>query len=115
MTAPQHRGMPLERWRRYPFSTQVLMIGNEMNRASAMLGGQAIEQARSCYERALQLTDLSVAAAESRTRRRELLRWRDLVAAEYLAPAPSLDAHRAALRALLLMTPESAKQVPLLV
>ncbi len=114
MTAAQHRGLSLERWRSYPFSTQVLMIGNEMNRASAMLGGQAIEQVRGCLERVLQLTDLSVAAAASRARRRELLRWRDLVAAEYLAPAPSLDAHRAAFRALLQMTPESAKQVPLL-
>lgn len=114
MTAPQHRGLSLERWRAYPFSTQVLMIGNEMNRASTLLAASAIDQARGCYERALQLTDLSVAAASRHATRRELLRWRDLVAAEYAAPVPDADAHRRAFRVLLYMTPESAKQVPLL-
>jgi hypothetical protein len=112
--APQHRGLSLERWRSFPFSAQVLMIGNEMNRASALLAAAAIDRARGCYERVLELTDLSVAATDSRTRRKELLRWRDLVAAEYAAPAPDPDAHRKAFRALLQMTPESAKQVPLL-
>jgi hypothetical protein len=89
-------------------------VGNEMNRASALLAAEAIDRARGCYERVLELTDLSVAAADSRARRKELLRWRDLVAAEYAAPAPDPDAHRQAFRALLQMTPESAKQVPLL-
>lgn len=113
MTAPQHGGLSLERWRRFPFPTQVLMIGNEMHRASALLAASAVDQARGCYERVLQLTDLTVAAATP-TRRRELLRWRDLVAAEFIAPSPDVDAHRRAFRALLLMTPESARQVPLL-
>ncbi len=89
------------------------MIANEMNRASSLLAGPAVDQARGCYERVLQLTDLTVAEATS-TRRKELLRWRDLVAAEFIAPSPDLGAHRQAFRALLLMTPESAKQVPLL-
>jgi hypothetical protein len=114
VTPTQHRGLPLERWRSYPFSAQVLMIGNEMNRASRLLAASALDQARGCYERVLQLTDLSVATATTRARRRELLRWRDLVAAEYVAPFPDADAHRRAFRVLLFMTPESAKQVPLL-
>jgi hypothetical protein len=114
VTAPQHRGLSAERWLQYPFSTQVLMIANEMNRASALLAGSALPQARGCYERVLQLTDLTVAAAATSARRRELLRWRDLVAAEFISPSPDLDAHRRAFRALLLMTPESAKQVSLL-
>jgi hypothetical protein len=114
VTAPQHRGLSVDRWRTYGFATQVLMIANEMNRASALLSGSAPAQARGCYERVLQLTDLSVAAATTRPRRKELLRWRELVAAEYIAPAPDLDAHRRAFRVLLQMTPESAKQVPLL-
>lgn len=62
----------------------------------------------------LQLTDLAAAAATTRTRRRELLRWRDLVAAEYVAATPDPEAHRLAFRTLLQMTPESARQVPLL-
>jgi hypothetical protein len=89
------------------------MIANGMNRASSLLAGRAVDQARGCYERVLQLTDLTVAAATS-TRRRELLRWRGLVAAGSIAPSPDLDAHRQAFRALLLKTPESATQVPLL-
>jgi len=68
---------------------------------------------RGRYERVLQLTDLIVAAAPS-ARRRELLRWRDLVAATFIAPSPGNGAHRRAFLALLLITPELAKQVPLL-
>jgi hypothetical protein len=43
---------------------------------------------------------------------RELLRWRELAAAAYIEPDE--ERHRALLRALLLLTPASAKQVPFL-
>jgi hypothetical protein len=43
--------------------------------------------------------------------RRELLRWRDLVAALYIEEEAQPGAHRKALRALLQQTPESAAQI----
>ena len=48
------------------------------------------------------------------TFRRELLRWRDLIAVLYLQPGPDLEAHRAAFRCLLRFRPEASRQIPLL-
>jgi hypothetical protein len=110
----QHDGLPLERWRGYSFDQQVLMIANEMNRASAMLDRGAPDRARTGYERVLALTDLTIGAAETRGRRRELLRWRDLAAFLYVSPTIAPAAHREAFRALLQLTPGSARQIPFL-
>ena len=112
--AAQHAGLSLERWRSYAFDRQVLMIANEMNRASSMLDRGASDRARSGYERVLALTDLSVGVAQTRTRRRELLRWRDLVALLYVSPIIEPTLHRAAFKALLQLTPASARQIPFL-
>jgi hypothetical protein len=57
----------------------------------------------------LRLADLTVSVQQARSLRRELLRWRELAGAVYLDPEP--EEHRALLRALLLLTPESAKQL----
>jgi hypothetical protein len=42
---------------------------------------------------------------------RELLRWRDLIAALYIADAPAPAAHRAAFEVLLRFTPAAAAQI----
>lgn len=111
----QHRSLSLERWSALPFEQQILAAGNEMNRALAMARVGHWDRAPSSYERVLRLIDLSVAAASTRGRRRELLRWRDLAAALYLDPAVPLAAHEQAFRALLQFTPSSALQInPLL-
>lgn len=87
------------------------MIANEMNRATRLMGPGDAASRRLAYERVLRLVDLTVEAAERRSVRRELLRWRDLVAILYLEEAAQLDAHRAALRALLQQTSNSASQI----
>jgi hypothetical protein len=88
------------------------MIANEMNRASKLFGESDRERLVSAYERVLALTDLTVQVAESRSLRRELLRWRDLVAAEYVATPPDPRAHARAFRALLQFHPEAWRQLP---
>jgi hypothetical protein len=45
---------------------------------------------------------------------RELLRWRDLLAEMYDVRSVDPAGHRAALRALLQLTPTASRQVPLL-
>jgi hypothetical protein len=62
----------------------------------------------------LAFTDLTVGLSERRTLRRELLRWRDLVAALYLDGEPRPAEHAAVFRCLLRFTPGSARQIPLL-
>lgn len=91
------------------------MIGNEMSRASTLLANGAWDHAHRGYERVLQLVDLTVVTASTPARRRELLRWRDLVADLYAVPEPDADEHRRAFRCLLQFTPVTSRQIePLL-
>lgn len=85
---------------------------NEMNRAAKLLLPTDRERLRRCYERILALTDLTVEVNASRSLRRELLRWRDLVAERYIATEPDAAAHAAIFRALLSLHPEAWRQLP---
>jgi hypothetical protein len=88
------------------------MISNEMNRASKLLSGSDGASRRLAYERVLRLVDLSVEVCRTRSLRRELLRWRDLVSELYVAEEGDPPAHAATLRVLLQLTPTSAAQIP---
>jgi hypothetical protein len=111
-TGRQHADLSPERWAQFPFAQQVLMVGNEMNRGLHHLQTQSWDRARGSYERVLNLVDLTVGLPLARSRRRELLRWRDLVAALYLERTPAVGAHVEAFRCLLRLTPESSRQIP---
>src|SRR5207244_12394476 len=110
----QHAGLSPERWAAFSLDQQVLMIANEMNRAAKLMAPADRERLRSAYERILQLADLTVQVADRTALRRELLRWRDLVAGLYVAAPRRPRSHATALRALLRMTAEPSKQLPLL-
>ena len=58
------------------------------------------------------VVDLTVEVQNRPTLRRELLRWRDLIAALYIGSRPNPQEHAAAFRSLLLLTPTSAQQIP---
>ena len=107
----QHSGLTIERWRRFTHPQRVLMIANEMNRAGRLTGDGDAASRRLAYERILRLADLTIAVAERRAVRRELLRWRDLVATLYVEKEAHPEDHRMAFRALLQQTPESALQI----
>jgi hypothetical protein len=108
----QHASLTPEQWAAFGRDQQILMIANEMNRASRLFGSEDRGRLVNAYERVLRLADLTVEVQPSRSLRRELLRWRELAGGVYLEP--DLQAHRQLFRALLLLTPASAKQVPLL-
>jgi hypothetical protein len=105
----QHATLTLERWSAYSRDEQILMIANEMNRAGRLFGPADRGRLANAYERVLRLADLTVESQPSRSLRRELLRWRELAGAVYLEPDE--ERHRALFRALLLLTPASARQV----
>jgi len=111
---PGHAELSADRWARFSLDQQMLMIANEMNRAQKQFGPADRERRLAAYERALQLTDLTIEVNARRSLRRELLRWRDLIAALYIAPGPDLMAHTAAIHVLLRLRPETSKQIPLL-
>ena len=108
----QHTGLSLERWATFSLDQQIVMIANEMNRAGKLMAAADEDRRRSAYERMLQLTDLTVQLRPRRALRRELLRWRDLVAALYIAPTGDPPGHGAAFRALLRLSPEASRQLP---
>ncbi len=109
----QHAGLSAERWATFDTDRQILMIANEMNRLRRLLD-QGPEARRRAYERVLRLTDLTLEETDRRGLRRELARWRDLVAALYLQDEPESEPHLRAFRALLLLRPVAARQIPLL-
>jgi hypothetical protein len=108
----QHAALTLERWSRFTLDQQVLMIANEMNRGAKFLGPEDDVRRRNAYERALALVDLTIGTHTARGLRRELLRWRDLLAALYAGATWRPEAHAAAFRALLRFTPASSLQLP---
>lgn len=110
----QHATLSPERWARFSRDQQILMIANEMNRAGKLFAAEDRERLRNAYERVLNLTDLTIASRSERGLRRELLRWRDLIAALYLRPDADAAGHQAAFRCLLRFTPEASKQLALL-
>jgi len=107
----QHAGLDIERWRGFSTEQQLLMIANELHRLRHVLAPAHGEALKRGYERVLRLTDLTVQATDRRGLRRELLRWRDLVAALYLAPEPDPACHDRVQRALLLLSPAGARQL----
>jgi hypothetical protein len=108
----QHASLTAERWARFDLDQQILMIANEMKRASALMAAADRDSRERTYERVLRLLDLTVTTQQKRTLRRELLRWRDLVAALFVAGEAEPNAHREAFRCLLRFTPASSRQLP---
>lgn len=111
----QHSEFPFERWVQFTCDQQILMIAAEMNRASKLFAPENDARLRNAFERILQLTDLTIRAQTAYGFRRELLRWRDLIAAQYVMQVPDSVSHREAFRVLLRFTPEAARQIPHLV
>jgi hypothetical protein len=110
----QHASLTPERWSAFSLDQQILMIGNEMNRAARLLQPKDRASLTLAYERVLRLVDLTVEVQRRPMLRRELLRWRDLIAELYIRPESDPAGHTAAFRSLLFFTPEAARQIPLL-
>lgn len=114
MNAMQHAGLSAEKWRRFSYDQQILMIANEMHRTARLIQLGVWDRVQPGLERVLQLTDLTISCVRSPTRRRELLRWRDLAAHLYLQEQPDADEHERAFRCLLQFTPVAFQQTALL-
>jgi hypothetical protein len=108
----QHASLSPERWASFSLDQQILMIGNEMNRASRWMRPEDRSHLELCYERVLRLVDLTVEVNSRPNLQRELLRWRDVIAELYIRPETDPAAHKDAFRVLLLFTPVAAEQIP---
>ena len=84
MTLKFHRSLTEEKWAVFPFSRQILMIGNELNRAQHWLEQKDPDEAGQCYERAFELLALTIAVTKRHSALRELIRFQELLAQQYL-------------------------------
>src|SRR4051794_1248542 len=108
----QHASLSPERWSSFSLDQQILMIGNEMNRAARLIRLDDRPGLGLAYERVLRLVDLTVEVQTGYGLRRELLRWRDLAAELYIGSEPDSRQHAAIFRCLLQLTPVAAQQIP---
>ncbi len=88
------------------------MIGNEMNRGRKQVASENPSRLKNCYERILRLVDLTIQVNHRHALRRELLRWRDVIAELYIAEEVRSHEHDAAFRCLLRFTPVASQQIP---
>ncbi|MCD6219251.1 hypothetical protein J7K43_02570 [Candidatus Calescamantes bacterium] len=79
-----HKTLTPSRWREFAPSQQILMIANELNRAKNALLRKDTEEVKECYERAIELLDLTINVSRKRNQRKELLRFREILGLEYL-------------------------------
>lgn len=71
--------MTTEKWFGYPGYQQLLMIANELKRAQNALSKGDSESAIHAWERAFELTDLTVEDQKNKRLLKELLRFREML------------------------------------
>jgi hypothetical protein len=104
-----HKSMTPERWAGYPMDRQILMIACEFSRVLSLLSHPMVPQVRECYERAMELLDLCTYDAKWSSRRRELLRFREVMGELYVADIPSREAHMVLYKTLMEWHPMTAR------
>jgi hypothetical protein len=109
---PDQHALTPERWSTLSLDQQILMIANEMHRASDLFAPEDRERLLGSYERVVRLTELTIMAHSKPTLRRELMLWRGVIADLYASDAPSPTTHRRAFSVLLQFTPAAYAQTP---
>jgi len=103
-----HRNLAAERWHRLSTAQQVLMIANELHRAGNWIAKGAPDEVNACYERAFELCDLTGEDRRwRRNARRELRRFRELLASLYLSEKKEYRANEQLYRGLIQLDPEA--------
>jgi hypothetical protein len=108
----QHAGLDEGRWSRFDLDQQILMIGNEMNRGLKLAQAGRSESVHLGYERIMRLVDLTAGLDIRPAFRRELLRWRGLLAQLYLSEEVDPEGHAAVFRILLQLRSVPSRQIP---
>ena len=83
--------MTTEKWFLYPGFQQLLMIANELNRAQNALGKGDTDNAIHAWERAFELTDLTVADRKNSRMLKELLRFREMMGEVFISADAALN------------------------
>lgn len=86
-----HKSLSPQRWSQFPVEQQLLMVGNELQRLKFGLESDLDESTlKEGIERSLELLDLTI-ECQSGNLRKELLRFRSLIALLYLKTREELQ------------------------
>ena len=94
MILKHHKTLTEEKWSQFPFYKQIIMIANEINRAKSWIIKGDSEEVKNCYEKAMELIDLTVAVLVNKKVLREFLRFREVLAGEYINNQKKLEINR---------------------
>ena len=107
MNLKHHKTLTLRHWETFPFSRRLLMIANELNRAGHWMTKADYTEARLCYERAIELTCLTLSLPLRKNLRRELVRWKEMLGRLFLLPHPTIIDNQRLQNALLQLDAEA--------
>ena len=79
-----HKNLTPNKWQKFSVKQRELMIANELNRAKNWIEKNDLQEVNNCYERALELLDLTVEITKSGNRLREYLRLREMIGKLYI-------------------------------
>ncbi|KKK83509.1 hypothetical protein LCGC14_2792680 [marine sediment metagenome] len=79
-----HKNLESAKWQKFSMKQRELMIANELNRAKNWIEKNDLQEVNNCYERALELLDLTVEITKSGNRLREYLRLREMMGKLYI-------------------------------
>ena len=94
MILQHHSGLTIDRWRSFSWDKRLLNIGSELIRAKNAIKKNDEEGRKGAFERALELSDLTVEAGmegKSLGFLREFLRFREVLAGFYINPEKTED------------------------
>jgi hypothetical protein len=81
-----HKSLTIEKWHAHSACNQILMIACELNRAQNALLKSDSANAIHAWERAFELTDLTIEDPKWSIRRAELLRFREKLGEIFITP-----------------------------
>ena len=103
-----HKKLTIEKWSKYSAGQQILMIANELNRAKNRIANGTIDDVNLCYERAMELTDMT--SSDKKWKKpglKELRRFREVLGWLYTSENKNITLNSLVYRTLLQMDPES--------
>ena len=111
MTLKHHRTLTEDKWISFPFSKQILMVANELNRANRWIEKEDFNETKFCYERAFELLYLTIQSVvkthPNAALLKEILRFKEVLAELYNKEKPSLEENKKLLKVLLLFDRDS--------
>jgi hypothetical protein len=102
-----HKNLTIEKWSKYSAGRQILMIANELNRAKNRIKHGNTEEVNLCYERAMELTDLTSSDPKWKSGLKELRRFRETLGWIYISEKKDLKMNFLIYRTLIQLRSES--------